>query len=118
MEFVKLLLRDDGERAHFAADPDGTLAHHGLGELTPADVHDAVVLVQDTLTVDWARAYGAGAGATHTPPPEPAAAPSPSDRWPAEQPDPVAEHEDVPLHLDTPHVHEVLFDVADLHFEH
>ena len=56
MEFVKLLLSDDAERAHFAVDPGGTLSEHGLGDLSPADVHDAVVLVQDTLTVDWAQA--------------------------------------------------------------
>jgi len=118
MEFVQLLLRDDAERAHFAADPEGTLAHHGLGELTAADVHDAVVLVQDTLTVDWARAYGVGAGATPTRPFEPVAAPSPSDDWPAEQPDPVAEPEDVPPHHDTPDVTEALFDTADLHSGH
>jgi hypothetical protein len=118
MEFVKLLLRDDGERARFAADPDRALAHHGLGELSPADVHDAVVLVQDTLTVDWAQAYGAGAGAQHTPPPEPVAALSPSDRWAAEQPDPVAEPADGPQHHGPPDVHEALFDAADLHFGH
>ena len=77
MEFVKLLLSQESERAHFAADPDATLARHGLGELSPADVHDAVGFVEDTLTVDWAQAYGTGAGAAHPPTPEPAA---PRDR--------------------------------------
>jgi hypothetical protein len=66
MEFVKLLFNSDDERARFAADPDTTLSHHGLSELSPADVHDAVLLVQETLTVDWSQAYGAGAGAPHT----------------------------------------------------
>ncbi len=61
IEFVKLLLRSDDERARFAAEPDATLSHHGLGGLSPADVHDAVLLVQDTLTVDWSQAYGASA---------------------------------------------------------
>ena len=50
MEFVKLLLSQEAERAHFAADPDATLARHGLGELSPADVHDAVGFVEDALT--------------------------------------------------------------------
>ncbi len=118
MEFVKLLLSDAVERAHFAADPDATLAHHGLSELSPADVHDAVVLVQDTLTVDWAQAYGAGAGAAHTPPPAPAAAQTPPDWWTPEEPDPVVEHAH-PVPLDAAaEVHEVLFDVPDLHFGH
>jgi hypothetical protein len=119
MEFVKLLLSDGSERAHFTADPDGTLAHHGLGDLSPADVHDAVVLVHDTLTVDWAQAYGAGAGAAHTAAPEPAGvAPSPPDRWTHEEPDPVAEHEH-PVALNaSPDVHEALFDAPDLHFGH
>ena len=75
MEFVKLLLSQEAERAHFAADPDATLARHGLGELSPADVHDAVGFVEDTLTVDWAQAYGTGAGAAHPPTPEPGGRP-------------------------------------------
>jgi len=116
MEFVKLLLSDQVERAHFAADPDGTLAHHGLGDLSPADVHAAVVLVQDTLTVDWAQAYGAGAA--HAAAPEPDAAPSPLDWWTHEEPDPVAPHDDTPLHPVTPSVDEALFEVPDLHFGH
>jgi hypothetical protein len=118
MEFVKLLLRDDVERARFAADPDGTLAEHGMGDLTPADVHDAVVLVQDTLTVDWAQAYGVGAGASHPPAPVAAAAPSPPDWWAPDEPDPVAEHDAAPLHHSIPDVDEALFDVPDLHFGH
>ena len=100
MEFVKLLLSDDVERARFAADPDVTLSHHGLGDLSPADVHDAVLLVQDTLTVDWAQAYGSGAGGS------------------SEEPDQVAEHVDAaPQHI-VPDVDEALFDAPDLHFGH
>ncbi len=118
MEFVKLLLSDDVERAHFTADPDGTLAHHGLADLSPADVHDAVVLVQETLTVDWSQAYGAGAGAAPTPPAEPTAAPSPPDWWTPEEPDPVAEHDDAGPHHVLPDVDEALFDAPDLHFGH
>ena len=84
MEFVKLLLSQEAERAHFAADPDATLARHGLGELSPADVHDAVGFVEDTLTVDWAQAYGTGAGAAHPPTPEPGGAPGPQEWWAAD----------------------------------
>ena len=115
MEFVKLLLRDDAERAHFAVDPDGALAEHGLGDLSSADVHDAVVLVQDTLTVDWAQSYGAGAGVAHARGPEPAVAPS---WWGAEEPDPVIEHDDPTPHHALPDADDVLFDAPDLHFGH
>jgi hypothetical protein len=118
MEFVKLLLSDDAERAHFAVDPGGTLSEHGLGDLSPADVHDAVVLVQDTLTVDWAQAYGTGAGMGHPTPPEPAAAPSPAGWWAAEEPDPVIEHDAPAPSPTTPGVDDVLFDAPDLHFGH
>jgi len=116
MEFVKLLLSDDGERAHFALDPDGALSEHGLGDLSPADVHDAVVFAADTLTVDWAQAYGAGAGAAQSPEPEPALTPSPA--WAAGEPDPVIEHDEpAPSHA-TPVADDVLWDVPDLHFGH
>ena len=116
MEFVKLLLSEEGERAHFAADPDGTLARHGLGELSPADVHDAVGFVEDTLTVDWAQAYGTGAEVPHTPSYPPETAPSPPDWWTPERPDPVIEHADPGLQPAAPGVDEALFDTPDLHF--
>ena len=116
MEFVKLLLSDDGERALFAADPDATLDRHGLGDLSPADVHDAVGFVEDTFTVDWAQAYGTGAGAAHTPAPEPTAVPQ--DWWAAEVPDPVIEHADPAPAPTAPEVDDTLLDVPDLHFGH
>ena len=118
MEFVKLLLSDDVERAHFAADPDGTLAQHGLGDLSPADVHDAVVLVQDTLTVDWAQAYGTGAGAAHPRPPSRGRAGSAGlvgrrghpIRWSST----TTRRRRPP----SPTVDDALFDAPDLHFGH
>ena len=54
MEFLQALLADPELRAAFGHDPEGTLADHGLAGLTPADVHDALVLVQDNQTVDFA----------------------------------------------------------------
>src|ERR671931_2498534 len=68
MEFLQALLADSGLRGDFGDDPQGTLAAHGLADLTPADVHDALVLVQDTQTVDY---YSLGA-ATAPPAPPPA----------------------------------------------
>lgn len=90
MEFVKLLVHSDHERASFAADPDGALSHHGLSNLSPADVHDAVLLVQDTLTVDWSQAYGAGAGAAHTAPVADPAAPDTIGWFLPDEPEPGA----------------------------
>lgn len=115
MEFVQLLLSDDGERALFAADPHASLDRHGLGDLTPADVHDAVGFVEDTFTVDWAQAYGTGAGA-HAHAPEPTAVPQ--DWWAAEGPDPVIEHADSAPPPTALEVDDALFDVPDLHFGH
>jgi hypothetical protein len=68
MEFLQALLTDTGLRGAFGDDPQGTLAAHGLADLTPADVHDALVLVQDTQTVD----YSLDAASTAAPPPAPA----------------------------------------------
>jgi hypothetical protein len=67
MEFLQALLADTGLRGAFCDDPRGTLAAHGLADLSPADVHDALVLVQDTQTVDYSVDT-----ATAPPPPPPA----------------------------------------------
>jgi len=53
MEFLQALLGDAELRGDFGDDPQGTLAAHGLADLTPDDVHDALVLVQDNQTVDY-----------------------------------------------------------------
>jgi hypothetical protein len=68
MEFLQALLTDGGLRGAFGDDPQGTLAAHGLADLTPADVHDALVLVQDTQTIDYSLDV-----ATAAPPPPPPA---------------------------------------------
>jgi hypothetical protein len=68
MEFLQALLTDAGLRGDFGDDPQGTLGAHGLADLTPADVHDALVLVQDTQTVDYSLDV-----ATAAPPPPPPA---------------------------------------------
>jgi hypothetical protein len=67
MEFLRALLDDAELRAAFGHDPRSTLADHGLADLTPADVHDALVLVQDNEIV----AYSLDAVATAAPPPPP-----------------------------------------------
>jgi hypothetical protein len=67
MEFLQALLADADLRGDFGDDPQGTLTAHGLADLTPADVHDALVLVQDNQTVDYS--VDAATGAPPPPPP-------------------------------------------------
>jgi hypothetical protein len=71
LEFIRELLFNDELRQDFADDPEGTLAEHGLENLSPEDVHDALVLVQDNQTADFDRDYntGSNAVASFTPPP-------------------------------------------------
>ncbi len=119
MEFVKLLMGSDTERAHFAADPDASLAQHGLADLSPADVHDAVLLVQDTMTVDWSQAYGSGAA---HPAPVEHITPDPDDWWSVDEPEPVEHHHPTEGHHVDPDVVDpvdaALYDAPDLHFGH
>ena len=61
LEFLQGLLSDTGMRDGFLADPHATLTDHGLADLSPADVHDALVLVEDTQTADFSAAFTAGA---------------------------------------------------------
>jgi hypothetical protein len=63
MEFVQLLSDDTQLRSEFVVDPDATLSAYGLADLSPADVRDAIALVEDNRTVDWSDAYGSGGGA-------------------------------------------------------
>lgn len=60
LEFIRGLLSDGQLRAQFAAGPEKALDDHGLGDLSPADVYDALVLVEDTQTADFARSYDTG----------------------------------------------------------
>lgn len=53
LEFVRQLANDDGLRADYVADPQGVLADHGLGGLAAVDVRDALLLVDDTRTVEF-----------------------------------------------------------------
>jgi len=69
MEFIRELLFNDDLRQDFSQDPQGTLADHGLSDLSPEDVHDALVLVEDNQTADFSRDYNVGNTATFTPPP-------------------------------------------------
>jgi hypothetical protein len=53
MEFLRNLLFDRGLQQQFVANPQQTLAQAHLSNLSPADVHDALVLLQDNDTHDF-----------------------------------------------------------------
>jgi hypothetical protein len=55
----------------FAKAPEATLVKAGLADLSAADVHDALVLVQDTQTVDFGDSHISTGGNTIVGPPAP-----------------------------------------------
>jgi hypothetical protein len=69
MEFIRELLFNDDLRQDFSQNPEATLADHGLANLSPDDVHDALVLVEDNQTADFSRDFNVGNNASFTPPP-------------------------------------------------
>jgi hypothetical protein len=110
LDFLRGLQTDEAFRSAFTADPGATLTEHGLGDLSPYDVHDALVLMEDTETAEFSHDI-TGAAAHMTPPPpngssdahrylsaylastsSEADAPAVDD-WDAEHPDPEADLE-------------------------
>jgi hypothetical protein len=70
LEFLRELLTNEQARDWFADDPDAALEHYGLDNLSPADVHDALVLIEDNQTADFNRDYNTGHnGLQYAPPP-------------------------------------------------
>jgi hypothetical protein len=74
LEFLRELLTNEQARDWYAQDPEAALKYYGLDDLSPADVHDALVLVEDNQTADFGREYNTGHNDTHfaSPPPVPA----------------------------------------------
>jgi hypothetical protein len=62
LEFIRDLLSDDELRQDFSQNPEATLASHGLADLSPDDVHDALVLAEDNQTADFSRDFNVGNG--------------------------------------------------------
>lgn len=59
-DFVSSLINDEAAKAAYLADPMGALGAAGLGDLSPADVLDALPLVADALPTDLAGLPGLG----------------------------------------------------------
>lgn len=49
LSLVEALARDPGAKADYASGPDGYLERHGFGDLSPADVNEAVHHASDAL---------------------------------------------------------------------
>ena len=60
LEFLQKMIDDAGLRDWFAKDPQGALADHGLKDVSPEDVRDAIVLADDSQTADFSRSYDTG----------------------------------------------------------
>jgi hypothetical protein len=60
LEFLQKMIDDTSLRDWFAKDPQGALADHGLKDVSPEDVRDAIVLADDSQTADFSRSYDTG----------------------------------------------------------
>lgn len=69
LDFLRGLQADEVLRSRFAADPEATIDEHGLGHLSPYDVHDALVLMEDNETADFRHDFDAAT--VHPAPPSP-----------------------------------------------
>ena len=78
IDLIMSLLRDPAAHAAFTEDPSGWLESCGAGDVTPADIHDALVLVSDNQHGDFSRDYNLGGNHVSVPPP-PANHPGESD---------------------------------------
>ena len=77
IEFLMSLLRDPEALAAYQDDPEGYLAACGVSDVSPTDVHDALVLIEDNQTADFSRDYNTGGNQVHIPAPPAPPAPAP-----------------------------------------
>ncbi len=91
IEFLLNLMRDPAAQTAFQDDPQGYLASCGVGDISPADVHDALVLLEDNQDADFSRDYNTGGNTVHVVPPPLAPHPAPG----------VSEHQSAIQYLNT-----------------
>ena len=77
LELLLNLLRDPDALAAYRDDPEGFLA--SCGDVSPDDIHDALVLLQDNQDAGFDRDYNTGGNHVHVPPPPPAPRPEPGE---------------------------------------
>jgi hypothetical protein len=57
LEFLRELTTNEQARDLYAANPEATLSQYGLDNLSPADVHDALVLIEDNETAQYTAGH-------------------------------------------------------------
>jgi hypothetical protein len=77
LELLLNMLRDPNALAAYQDDPDGFLA--SCGDVSPDDIREALVLLQDNQDSDFSRDYNTGGNHVHVPPPPPAPKPEPGE---------------------------------------
>jgi hypothetical protein len=70
LDWILSILRDPDHRNAFQHDPDGYARHHGFGDLSSADVHDALWLIADNQSASFDHDnHHEGHHGHHYPPP-------------------------------------------------
>jgi hypothetical protein len=77
LELLLNLLRDPSALAAYRDDPEGFLS--SCGDVSPEDIREALVLLQDNQDADFGRDYNTGGNHIHVPPPPPAPRPEPGE---------------------------------------
>jgi hypothetical protein len=77
LELLLSLLRDPSALAAYRDDPEGFLS--SCGDVSPEDIREALVLLQDNQDADFSRDYNTGGNHIHVPPPPPAPRPEPGE---------------------------------------
>jgi hypothetical protein len=77
LELLLNLLRDPSSLAAYREDPEGFLA--SCGDVSPGDIRDALVLLQDNQDADFSREYNSGGNQIHVPAPADPPAPEPGE---------------------------------------
>jgi hypothetical protein len=79
IDMILNMLRNPSEIPAFQADPQSYLDACGAGDITPADLHDALVLAEDNQDGDFSRDYNTGGNHIVLPPAPPAPQPHPGE---------------------------------------
>ena len=79
IDMILNLLRNPTELAAFQQNPEAYLDACGAGSVTPADLHDALVLADDSQNGDFSRDYNTGGNHIQLPPAPPAPHPQPGE---------------------------------------
>jgi hypothetical protein len=76
-ELLLNLLRDPSALTAYREDPEGFLSD--CGDVSPADIREALLLVQDSQEADFGRDHNTGGNHIQIPPPPPAPEPEPGE---------------------------------------